>query len=82
MSRTFHQGERHVRVRGVRRKDPDLRKLARALIEIAQAQLEAEAEAEAAAKAKEHAGKVVDLPIRTEEKESGARPAGSEKDAA
>ena len=44
MSRTFHHGERHIRVRGIRREDPDLRKLARALIEIVQAQAVAEAE--------------------------------------
>ncbi len=44
MSRTFHNGERRIRVRGVRRKDPDLRKLARALIELARAQTEAEAQ--------------------------------------
>ncbi len=43
MSRTFHHGERRVRVRGVRRRNPDLRKLARALIQIAQAQAEADA---------------------------------------
>jgi hypothetical protein len=46
MSRTYHQGERHIRVRGVRRDATDLRKLARALIELAQAQTEAEAQAE------------------------------------
>ena len=46
MSRTFHHGERRIRVRGVRREDPDLRKLARALIEIVQAEAEAEAERE------------------------------------
>ena len=46
MSRTFHHGERQIRVRGVRREDPDLRKLARALIEIVQAEAEAEAERE------------------------------------
>ena len=46
MSRTFHHGERRIRVRGIRRGDPDLRKLARALIEIVQAEAEAEAERE------------------------------------
>ena len=46
MSRTFHHGERRIRVRGIRREDPDLRKLARALIEIVQAEAEAEAERE------------------------------------
>ena len=46
MSRTYHRGERRIRVRGIRRRDPDLRKLGRALIELAQAQAEADALAE------------------------------------
>lgn len=58
MSRTFHHGERRIRVRGVRREKPDLPKLARALIDLAQAQAEAEAEAQH----KQQAGQVVDLP--------------------
>jgi hypothetical protein len=45
MSRTYHHGERHIRVRGVRR-PTDLRRLARVLIDLEQAQVEAEAEAE------------------------------------
>lgn len=45
MSRTYHHGERRIRVKGIRR-NPDLRKLARVLIEIAR--LEAAAEAEKA----------------------------------
>lgn len=47
MSRTYHHGERRIRVRGVRR-PTDLRRLARALIELEyqQAQTEAEAKAE------------------------------------
>jgi hypothetical protein len=44
MSRTFHHGERRIRVRAIRRQEPDLRKLAGALIDLAQAQLEADAE--------------------------------------
>lgn len=44
MSRTFHDGDRRIRVRAIRHKEPDLRKLARALIDLAQAQAEAEAE--------------------------------------
>ena len=48
MSRTFHHGERRIRVRGIKRDPTDLRRLARALIELAQAQAEAEAETEAA----------------------------------
>ena len=45
MSRTFHHGERRIRVRGIKRDPADLRRLARALIEMAQAQAEAEAAA-------------------------------------
>lgn len=45
MSRTYHHGERHIRVRGVRR-PTDLRRLARVLIDLEQAQVEAEAETE------------------------------------
>ena len=50
MSRTYHRGERRIRVRGIRRKDPDVRKLGRALIELAQAQAEADALAQHEAK--------------------------------
>lgn len=50
MSRTYHHGERHIRVRGVRR-PTDLKRLARALIEMEYQQAQAEAEAEAEAKA-------------------------------
>jgi hypothetical protein len=45
MSRTYHHGERHIRVRGIRR-PTDLKRLARVLIELEAAQAEAEAEAE------------------------------------
>jgi hypothetical protein len=45
MSRTYHHGERRIRVRGVRR-PTDLRRLARVLIDLEAAQAEAEAEAE------------------------------------
>jgi hypothetical protein len=56
MSRTYHHGkDRRIRVRGVRR-PTDLKRLARALIELeyqqAQAEAEAEAEHERQAKAK------------------------------
>ncbi len=44
MSRTFHHGERRIRVRAIRRERPDLAKLGRALIDLAQAQAETEAE--------------------------------------
>jgi hypothetical protein len=40
------KGERHVRVRGGRQNPPDLRKLSRALIQLAIAQAEADAQAE------------------------------------
>jgi hypothetical protein len=46
MSRTYHKGDRRIRVRGVRKDPPDLRRLARALIEFAQAEQEAAAEAD------------------------------------
>jgi hypothetical protein len=46
MSRTFHHGERRIRVRGIRNERPELRRYARVLIELAQAQAEAEAERE------------------------------------
>jgi hypothetical protein len=45
MSRTFHHGERRIRVRGVRRHPADLRRLAKALIALAQADAEATAQA-------------------------------------
>ena len=46
MSKTFHHGERRIRVEGVRRETPDLRRLARALIDLAQAEAAAQAEHE------------------------------------
>lgn len=46
MSKTFHHGERRIRVQGIRRETPDLRRLARALIDLAQAEAEAAAQAE------------------------------------
>ncbi len=51
MSRTFRHDDSHIRVRGVRKDPPDLRRLARALIALAEAQAESEAEAEAQARA-------------------------------
>lgn len=44
MSRTFHHGERKIRVRAIRKDPPDLRRLARALIALVEAEAEAEAE--------------------------------------
>ena len=41
--------ERHISVRAVRRSEPDVRKLARALIALAMAQAEADAQAQASA---------------------------------
>jgi hypothetical protein len=46
MSRTYHHGERKIRVRGIRR-PTDLKRLARALIELEYQQAQAEAEAAA-----------------------------------
>jgi hypothetical protein len=45
MSRTYHHGERRIRVRGIRR-PTDLKRLARTLIDLEAAKAEAEAEAE------------------------------------
>jgi hypothetical protein len=39
MSRKFHQ-DRHIRIHGVRKDPPDLRRLARALIELARQESE------------------------------------------
>ena len=44
MSRTFHRGERRIRVQQIRRDPPDLRKVAKTLIALAQAQAELEAQ--------------------------------------
>lgn len=52
MSRTFHHGERKIRVRAIRKDPPDLRRLARALIALVEAEAEAEAEAQEAARRK------------------------------
>jgi hypothetical protein len=53
MSRTYHHGkDRHIRVRGIRR-PTDLRRLARALVELEYQQAQAEAEAEHERQAKE-----------------------------
>jgi hypothetical protein len=44
VSRTFHHGERRIRVKGVRRDQPDMKRLSLALIELAKAQAEADAQ--------------------------------------
>ncbi len=51
MSRTYrnNDGDRRIRVKGVRRNPPDLRRLSRALIELAIAEAEKAAAAEAEA---------------------------------
>jgi len=56
MSRTYHNGDRKIRVRGVRR-PTDLRRLAHVLIELEAAKAEAEAEAEDQRRAKAKAPK-------------------------
>lgn len=43
MSRTFHHSNRQYRIKGVRRKPADMRKLARALIALAESEAEAQA---------------------------------------
>ena len=43
MSRTFRGDERRLRIRGVRRRPADVRRLARVIIELAQADVEAQA---------------------------------------
>lgn len=73
MSRTFHDGSRRVRVRGIRRHDPDLRKLARALIDLVQA----EAEAEAQVQHRRHSANVVEIDAKRR-----AEAADPKKDAA
>ena len=72
MSRTFHDGSRRIRVRGIRRTQPDLRKLGHALLDIVQAEAEAEAEQHH----KEHQAIVVELHPKR------AKPVDPEKDAA
>lgn len=47
------RSERRISVRGVRRDPPDLRKLSRALLAIAQAEAEAQAQAERTSEATE-----------------------------
>jgi hypothetical protein len=43
MSRTFRGDERRLRIRGVRRRPADVRRLARVIIELAQADVETQA---------------------------------------
>jgi hypothetical protein len=50
--------DKHIRIRGERRDQPDIRKLSRAVIALAQAQAEKEAEAVHAAKQKAAAKRI------------------------
>ena len=75
MSRTFHDGSRRIRVRGVRRAEPDLRKLGMALLDIVQAEAEAEAERQHKNKDSE-AAEVIEL------RPESPKPERPEKDAA
>lgn len=52
-NRTTHNAERRFTVRGVRRDPPDIRKLSRALIGLAQAEAERQAQAEREAHAEQ-----------------------------
>jgi hypothetical protein len=54
MSRSFRRGERRIRARGIKQDPPDLRRLARALIALAEAQAEADAEAQSHRAATNH----------------------------
>jgi hypothetical protein len=46
MSRTYHHGKRRIRVKGERRNPPDLKRLARILMELVEAQAETDAQAQ------------------------------------
>jgi len=59
MSRTYHHGKRRnlrIKVRAVKRKQPDYKRWSRALIELAEAELEKEAEYEHRRKTKKTKG--------------------------
>lgn len=75
MSRTFHDGSRRIRVRGIRRKQPDLRKLGLALLDIVQAEAEARAAEEHQRRQQQNDGKVIELRPRKSK-------SGPERDAA
>jgi len=76
MSRTYrnNDGDRRIRVKGVRRNPPDLRRLSRALIELAIAQAEQEAAAEAEAR------KCVGPPAKAEPVDTPSAPPNKEDD--
>ena len=71
MSRTFHSGDRRIRVKGIRRSKTDLRRLARVLIELEAAKMEAEAEAEYARDAKTSARRDRNYPKKKSKKAGG-----------
>ncbi len=82
MSRTYHHGERRIRVRGVKKDPPDLRRMARALIALARAEAEVQAEASDKKKPKEAKGsKRPNKPADTS-KGPGRAPRNDDKDAA
>lgn len=72
MSRTFHHGERRIRVRGVAKDPPDLRRVARALIALAQAQAEADAQKSATAASDTIAGEAPEPKLRPQCKRNDA----------
>jgi hypothetical protein len=74
MSRTYrnNDGDRRIRVKGVRRNPPDLRRLSRALIELAIAQAEQEAAAEAEAQ------RLQGGPVKAEPVDAPATPPNEE----
>jgi hypothetical protein len=67
MSNKKQIGERHIRVRGIRREQPDLQKLSRALLDIVFEQAKNEAEAEAEHKATEDAERGINKGVEDEE---------------
>ena len=76
MSRTYrnNDGDRRIRVKGVRRNPTDLRRLSRALIELAIAEAEKEAAAEAEAR------KVDDGSVKAKPVDASTDPSGREDD--
>jgi hypothetical protein len=72
MSRTFHHGERRIRVRGVPKDPPDLRRVARVLISLAQAQAEADAQQSATATSDPIAGEAPEPKFRSQRKRNDA----------
>lgn len=65
------QAERHLRVRGIRRRTPDPKKLSRAFIALALARAETEARAQAEQSARQTARQDHDQPAKQEEANDG-----------